>query len=1062
MKNLKILSFLLSLFLLLPLRSYNQDKGLAKIAVIQATTPERNQDPFMADCDLSKVRPAMEANFNHIADLFEKAGQMGADLVCGPEDMQNIGSYGLYIDTRDPLTNKVLFNSLAVPIPCQLTDKLAGIAAKHSMYIVAPLYEADGEKIYNTTVIFDRQGKLIGKHRKTLLPVMETWLVSTGDQMEVFQTDFATIAVATCWEISYPEIARIYALKGADIIFNPTMAHENVPGESLSTAPLFITRAKDNSVYIAPVVLGTDGNGIIDFDGKVIAEAPGKENTVIMTEIDFSRERTYESRWWKTINGTDNLKAIHFKSRRPSIYDMLTDRNPPVLERYQDITLTTGDPEKQLKAVKAVDYGPGTSSGSEASDLKALGLNVIPYPQQIKMDGDDFIIEGKLSIMLDKNATEADRFTAEELARDLKSGWNIQSQIVAAGTGPGILLTRRQAPKSLPHQGYLLETSKERLVIRARSEEGLFYGCRTFLQLIKKEDKSCRVPGMVITDWPDIERRAVHYDTKHHQDKASYVRDFIRELANYKINMLVWEWEDKFAYPSHPEIGAPGAFTMEEMQELTRYAQRYHIQIVPLVQGLGHVSYILKWPQHKHLREIEASNWEFCPLKEGTYELLFDLWNDAINATPGSEYIHIGSDETYELGECDRCKAKSEELGRSGLYQLFINKSASFLQKKGRKVMAWETPMGWTMGDSPAKGIEPVKGLVLTESYNYETPDFKYVKDARSRGFEVFAYDPNPGVVPMMVPYIFEKRESGERRIGSLEKSYRFLSSAARSGVFDGMISTSWDDDGLHNQMWMMHFINSAVWSWNGSAPSLDELRESFFTSYYGRSSSDIRELYTLLNEGVYYYAGTMERNVWHYGEIGKTHLPDLPRGDALEYDPYWNTEYKAKIAESQDILAKMDRALQIIEENTKSEADHTYDFDVFRTTAELVKHTCLTYIDLSNLEYTVREAHRNRFVDTQKALESLLKAQDIVSNIIRRREAVFSDLVRTYEETRLPKGLSTSEKQFFWQQDRARHFAFRRPDMTFLIYDEELLDLESYLEKLKEYIQFFKSIPGL
>ena len=53
-----------------------------------------------------------------------------------------------------------------------------------------------------------------------------------------------------------------------------------------------------------------------------------------------------------------------------------------------------------------------------------------------------------------------------------------------------------------------------------------------------------------------------HYDTKHHQDKREYVESFIRDLARYKINMLVWEWEDKFEYPSHPEIGAPGAFTM--------------------------------------------------------------------------------------------------------------------------------------------------------------------------------------------------------------------------------------------------------------------------------------------------------------------------------------------------------------------------------------------------------------------------------------------------------------------------------------------------------------------
>lgn len=273
------------------------------------------------------------------------------------------------------------------------------------------------------------------------------------------------------------------------------------------------------------------------------------------------------------------------------------------------------------------------------------------------------------------------------------------------------------------------------------------------------------------------------------------------------------------------------------------------------------------------------------------------------------------------------------------------------------------------------------------------------------------------------------------------------------------MICTSWDDDDLHNQMWMMHFVNAAAWSWNGSVPSLDEFRESFFQNYYGKEASGMNELYRLLNEGAYYYAGTMERNVWHYGEIGQTHLPDLPRGDALEYDPFWNTQYKGKVSRSVEMLTKMDQALRIIEQNRKAGVRNAYDFEIFRTTAELVKHTCLTYIDLSNLEFTIREAHVSRFADCFSAVNSLVRAQNIIDSSLQRREKVYSDLVKTYEATRLPKGMSTDEKKYFWQQDRARHFAFRRPDMSFLIYDEQLLDMEGYLVKLRNYTEFLKSI---
>lgn len=685
------------------------------------------------------------------------------------------------------------------------------------------------------------------------------------------------------------------------------------------------------------------------------------------------------------------------------------------------------------------------------------GLRLIPFPKEVQQTGGNFVVTESLAVVSDKNTNASDRFAADELIRDLGTRWNIHATRSLTGGDGAVILARNPRNTSIPAQGYQLTVTARQIIINARDEAGLFYGTRTLLQLIGKTAEGLRIPCLTIRDWPDLAVRAVHYDTKHHQDKASYVRAFIQDLASYKINMLVWEWEDKLAYPSHPEIGAPGAFTIGEMQEFTQYARQYHIEIVPLVQGLGHVSFILKWPQYIPLREIPSSNWEFCPLKEDSYTLLFDLWDDALKATPGSSYIHIGSDETYELGACPQCKEKAKTIGRSGIYQLFVNKAGDYLRSKKRKVMVWEPPMGWKMSDSPAIGIEPVKGLVFTESYDYETPEQRYAQDVRKLGFEVFAYDPNPGVVPLMVPYQAERGEKGEPQTGSLEKSYRFLTQAVRSGVYNGMISTSWDDDGLHNQMWMLHFVNAAACSWNGNSKGPENIADDFYATYYGPDALQMKEIFALLNDGAYYYAWTMERNVWHYGEIGQTHLPDLPRGDALEFDPYWNTQYKDKVAQAQYMLAKMDQALTLIELNRNRNIQHAYDLEVFRTNAELIRHTCLTYLDLSNLEYIIRDAHMSRFENAATSLALLEKAQRLLENSLKRRETVFNDLVTTYEITRFPKGLSVQDKPFFWQQDRARHFAFRQPDMTFLIYDEQLLDIEGYLDKLKTYIAFFK-----
>lgn len=703
----------------------------------------------------------------------------------------------------------------------------------------------------------------------------------------------------------------------------------------------------------------------------------------------------------------------------------------------------------------------GQESFAQETDLYNSGIYLIPYPKEVKFSGDDFTLDDKVTINLDKNASENDKFAAAELEKYLREELKINIPVLQTSTkGKSIVLTHKGAGKNSDDEGYRLTADPNRIAIISKGDAGLFYGVQTLLQIIQKNNAGSYVKGMEITDWPDTKIRAAHYDTKHHQDTRAYVEGFIKDLARYKINMLVWEWEDKFAYPSHPEIGAPGAFTMQEMQEMTRYAKKFHIQITPLVQGLGHASYILKWPHYTNLREIAASNFEFCPLKEGSYELLFDLWDDAIKATPGSKYIHIGSDETYELGMCAQCQEKEKEIGKSGLYHIFTSTSAKHLQPAGRQVMVWERPMGWTRGESGTSTtkIAPQKGIVLTESYDYETPDFKYAKEAKAAGYPVFAYDPNPGVEPLFLPYFFRKARdfATERVSGSLENSYKYLTSHLGKGVFDGVICTSWDDSGLHNQVWMMRFVATAAYSWNASKVSLQEFTSSYFKNYYGEEVKDMEKLYSLLNEGALYYFETLERQLWHNKIIGRTHIPDMPRGDALEYNPYWNKEYANQVKNANEMLPKMNEALNICSVNLESKIKNSYDFEIYRTIAELIKHTAQTFIDLSELEYAIREAHSQRHLDHQKVYDNLEKAEKIVRDQLSRREKTLNDLILTWGKTRLPKGMSTQNKNFFFEQDRTVHYANRTPDMTFLIVDEQKLDLEGYLVDLVKYKNFY------
>ena len=181
----------------------------------------------------------------------------------------------------------------------------------------------------------------------------------------------------------------------------------------------------------------------------------------------------------------------------------------------------------------------GYSSEPDETLLRKSGISIIPYPQSVIFRGTDFILSGSVKIHLDKGASPEDIFTANELIRQLRDQWRIICNITENSKESSIFLTRKKTLRQLGDQGYQLDISSGRVIVSANEATGLFYGMQSLLQLIQKENSRLYIRGMIINDWPDISIRAVHYDTKHFQEKKNYVFNFIRVLASYKINMLI-------------------------------------------------------------------------------------------------------------------------------------------------------------------------------------------------------------------------------------------------------------------------------------------------------------------------------------------------------------------------------------------------------------------------------------------------------------------------------------------------------------------------------------------
>jgi predicted amidohydrolase len=195
----------------------------------------------------------------------EQSAARGADIVCLPEGITIVGS---------PLT----YSQAAEPVPGPTTAFLGDLARRLRVWIVAGLYERSGARIYNTAVLVGRDGALVGRYRKMSLPDEEIeGGITPGADTPVFDTDFGRVGLMICWDSSYPEVARVLAARGAEVILVPIWGGE----ETLVQA-----RAVENQVYL--VTSGYDfRSGIFDRRGQRIADAQADPDLVV-AEVDLA------------------------------------------------------------------------------------------------------------------------------------------------------------------------------------------------------------------------------------------------------------------------------------------------------------------------------------------------------------------------------------------------------------------------------------------------------------------------------------------------------------------------------------------------------------------------------------------------------------------------------------------------------------------------------------------------------------------------------------------------------------------------------------------------------
>jgi predicted amidohydrolase len=235
----------------------------------------------------------VSANEDQVFGLLEEAGKAGVDLVALPEVWPCQGS-------------APQVRAAAEPLDGPRVARLAEVARRHRMWVHGgSVLELEGERVFNTSVLLDREGRVVATYRKIHMfdadppggvPSRESFLYSPGEDVVTAETEFGLAGLSICYDLRFPELYRQLAVRGATILFVPS-AFRYETGKDHWDVLLRARAIEDQAFVVAAAQWGAwgredrerrnFGNSLVaDPWGRVVARAPDGVGLTI-AELDL-------------------------------------------------------------------------------------------------------------------------------------------------------------------------------------------------------------------------------------------------------------------------------------------------------------------------------------------------------------------------------------------------------------------------------------------------------------------------------------------------------------------------------------------------------------------------------------------------------------------------------------------------------------------------------------------------------------------------------------------------------------------------------------------------------
>ena len=492
------------------------------------------------------------------------------------------------------------------------------------------------------------------------------------------------------------------------------------------------------------------------------------------------------------------------------------------------------------KSPKAPLLSRGALWGALAllSTLPALAqVRLLPAPREAHFTG-EIALPAAIAVNVPGCDAE-DEFAASDLedavkqagladVKDAKTSYRVVLLRSGSAEARALLAMRGLAfDGAMQDEGYVLAVEPHEAFVVASSGAGVFYGVQTLKQLLPLSGGKKALPTGTVRDWPAMKYRGIDDDLSRGPfPTLEFQKHQIRVFASYKINIYSPYMEHTLVYPDQPLAAPPGsALTPAEVADLVAFARPYHVTIVPEQEAFGHLHHVLKYDLYADVAETPHGH-VLAPGQPGTLPLIKGWFTQIAQEFP-SPFIHIGADETFDLG-VGRTHPQVEAKGYGPVYVEFLKQIHEELAPLHRRLLFW----GDIGGSDPAAVAGLPKDMIAVPWNYWDTKGFdKMIEPFAKAGMETWVA---PGDANWNEVYPVAKVAFGNIQ--------GFIRDGQRLGS-TGALTTVWNDDGegLFNMDWY-GVLFGAVAAWQPGESSIADYQDAYGERFHGDPSGKIDE----------------------------------------------------------------------------------------------------------------------------------------------------------------------------------------------------------------------------